>query len=103
MLDARLPQLLSSAMVSQLEADGRLELLELPGPQLHVEVVTLVADLQDLGPREPIDAESGGVTHISTGTNKKRQKKLHPERPNSYLFKSHFNIQIFHTFLEVPK
>lgn len=57
MFDARLPQLLGGAVVGELEADRGLELLELSGPQLHVEVVPLVADLQDLGPREAIDTE----------------------------------------------
>lgn len=60
MLDTRLPQLLGGAMVAEFEPDSRLELLELSGTQLHVEVVPLVADLQDLGPREPVDAEPGG-------------------------------------------
>lgn len=58
MFDTSLPQLLSCAMVGELEADGGLELLELAGPQLHVEVVPLVADLQNLWPRETVDAES---------------------------------------------
>lgn len=57
MLDARLPQLLGRCMGGQLEADRRLVLLELARPNLQVEVVPLVRNLQDLGPREPIDPQ----------------------------------------------
>lgn len=56
MFHTSLPQLLGSTMVGELEADGGLELFELSRPQLHVEVVTLVADLKDLWPREAVDA-----------------------------------------------
>lgn len=55
MLHACLPQLLGGAVVGQLEPDRRLEFLELAWSQLYVKIVTLVADLQDLRPREPVD------------------------------------------------
>ena len=56
MFDASLPELLGGAVVGELEADGGLELLELTRSQLHIEFVPFVADLQDLGPCEAVDA-----------------------------------------------
>lgn len=58
MLHARLPQLLGRLMCGQFEADCRLVLLKLARSDLQVEVVTLVRDLQDLGPRETVDSQS---------------------------------------------
>ena len=56
-LDGDLPQALGRLVVGAAEADRGLVLLELAGPQLQVEVVALVADLEDLGPREAVDAQ----------------------------------------------
>ncbi len=61
MLDADLPQPLGRAMVAQLEADRRLELLELARPELNEEPVPLVRDLDDLGPGEAVDPEAVAV------------------------------------------
>lgn len=67
MFHASFPQFLRSAMVSQFEADSRLELFELARPQLDVEVVTFVTDLKNLWPREAVDAESVGIMVILDG------------------------------------
>ena len=48
-----LPEAFGCLVVLQLEPDGGLEVLELPGPDLDVETVPLVRDLDDLGPRKP--------------------------------------------------
>jgi len=45
-------------MILELEPDGGLEMFELPRPDLDVEPVPLVRDLDDLGPREPVDPQS---------------------------------------------
>lgn len=58
MLHTGLPQLLRRLMGGQLETDRRFVLLEFTRSDLKVEVVTLVRNLQDLGPREPIDPQS---------------------------------------------
>ena len=42
-------------MVLKLEPDGGLEVLELAGPDLDVEPIALVRDLDDLRPGEPRD------------------------------------------------
>lgn len=62
MLNAGLPQFLGGPVVLQLEADRGLILLELARPDLDVEVVSLVRDFQNLGPREAVDSESEGRT-----------------------------------------
>ena len=67
MLHADLPQPLGRAVVAQLEPDRGLELLKLPGPQLDVEAVPLVGDLDDLGPRESVDPEPVPVDEDSRG------------------------------------
>lgn len=58
MFDTRFPQLLCSPMIRQLEADGRLVLLELSGPDLDVEVVALVGNFEDFRPGKAVDAQS---------------------------------------------
>ena len=45
-------------MILEFEPDGGLEMFELPRPDLDVEPVPLVRDLDDLGPREPVDPQS---------------------------------------------
>lgn len=70
--DAGLPEFLGGAMVGQLEADRRLELLELAGSQLHVEIVPLVADLQNLGPREPVYTQFLSVHEQTRGAHAER-------------------------------
>ena len=52
------PQFLGFSVVGQLEADGGLVALKLPGANLHEEVVTLVGDLENFRPREPVDPQS---------------------------------------------
>lgn len=44
MLNAGFPELFSRPVISQLEPDGGLELLELSRPDLDVEIVPFVAD-----------------------------------------------------------
>lgn len=61
MLYACFPEFLGRPVIGQFEADGRLELLELAGPDLDVEIVPLVGDLENLGPREPVDPEPVSV------------------------------------------
>lgn len=61
MLHARLPQLLGRPVVGQLEADGGFELLELARTYFDVEIVPLVADLQDLGPGEAVYSQPVAV------------------------------------------
>ena len=57
-LDAGLPEALRRAVVGQLEAQCTFVLLKLPGADLDVEVVALVADLENLRPAEAVDAEA---------------------------------------------
>ena len=66
-LDADLPEPLCRAVIVQLEADGRLELLELSRPQLDEESVSLVRDLDDLRPSEAVDPEPVAVDQDSGG------------------------------------
>ena len=56
---ASFPQFLGFPVVDQLKTDGREVPLELPGTNLHEEVVPLVGDFQDFWPGEPIDSQSG--------------------------------------------
>lgn len=58
MFNASLPQFLSRSVVRQLETDGRFELLELTRPNFYIEIMTLVADLQDFRPGEPVDPQT---------------------------------------------
>ena len=58
MLYSSLPQALRHLMVGQLEANGALKLLKLSWPDLDVEVVALVGDLEDLGPGKAVDAQA---------------------------------------------
>jgi hypothetical protein len=44
-------------VVFQLEADGGFKVLELARPDLDVESVALVGDLDDLGPGKPVDPQ----------------------------------------------
>lgn len=64
-LDANLPQSLGRAMVAQLEADGRFELLELAGTQLDEEAVSFVRNFDDLWPSEPVNPEPISVDENS--------------------------------------
>lgn len=54
--NTRLPEFLSTAMISELKANRRLILLKLAGTDFNVKVVSFVGDLKDLGPSESIDA-----------------------------------------------
>ena len=45
-------------VILQLEPNGGLEVFELPGPNLDVEPVALVRDLDDLRPSKSIRAEN---------------------------------------------
>ena len=53
MFHTDLPEPFSRLVILQLEADGRLKVLEFAGPDLDVESVPLVRNLDDLGPRKP--------------------------------------------------
>jgi len=64
-LDANLPQSLGRAMVAQLEADGRFELLELAGTQLDEEAVSFVRNFDNLWPSEPVNPEPISVDENS--------------------------------------
>ena len=44
-------------MVFQLEADGGLKVFKLARPDLDVEAISLVGDLDDLGPGEAVDPQ----------------------------------------------
>ena len=68
MLDSCLPQSLSQTVIGQLEPDGTLELFELARTDLDVEVIPLVGDLEDLGPREAVDSEAVAVDEEPWGT-----------------------------------
>lgn len=69
MFNASLPKLLSGAMIGQLEPDGRLELLELPRSNLDVEIVPLIADLQNLGPGETIHLQPVSINQKARSAN----------------------------------
>lgn len=44
-------------MIGEFETDGRFELLEFPGSDLQVEIVSFVGDLKDFWPGEPVYSE----------------------------------------------
>ena len=48
-----LPEPFGRLVILKLEADGRLKVLEFARPNLDVESVPLVRNLDDLGPRKP--------------------------------------------------
>lgn len=56
--DARLPKALGGLVISQLEPDRGFVRIELSRSDFDVEVVSLIRDLQNLGPGEPIDSQS---------------------------------------------
>lgn len=58
MLDAGFPQLFSSTMIGQFEADRRFVLLEFARTNFDVEIVALVRDFEDLWPGKTIDTQS---------------------------------------------
>lgn len=58
MLNARLPQFLGAPVVGQLEADGRLVLLEIAGSDFDEETLALVGNLENFRPCKTVDAQS---------------------------------------------
>lgn len=52
------PQLLGGLVSGQLEADGRLVVLEFTGTNFDEECLTLVGDFEDFRPSEAVDAKS---------------------------------------------
>ena len=69
MLNTNLPKSFCSTMVTQLEPDGRLKLLELSGTKFDEESVPFVRDLDNLGPSKAVNPES-----ISINKNTCRQE-----------------------------
>lgn len=58
MLNASLPETLRRPMVWQLKSERTFILLKLPRANLNVETVSLVANLENLGPAKAVDAKS---------------------------------------------
>ena len=63
-LDTDLPQTLGGLVALELEPNGGLEVLELPGTDLDVESVPLVGDLDDLRPSEPTEQSTWSLFYI---------------------------------------